>query len=72
VPKSITSPSLKLVVGLSLMEELLQMADCCADLEQWRPVYAQASHSALDRNLATNKPTNQTHFCGDTDVFCTS
>jgi hypothetical protein len=42
---------LKLAVGLSLMEELLQLADCCAGLEQWHPEYAQASHLALDCNL---------------------
>jgi len=52
VPKIITPPFLKLAVGLSLMEELLQLADCCAGLEQWHPEYAQASHLALDCNLA--------------------
>ena len=51
VSTSDTPPFQKLVVGLSLMEKLLQLAQSCADHEQWRPVSPQASHLALDCNL---------------------
>lgn len=68
VPTSNTLPFQKLVVGLSLMEELLQLANSCADHEQWHPVYPQKSHLALDCNLANRSLWLSHNFCYTTNI----
>jgi hypothetical protein len=56
-PINTTLPFQKQVVELSLMEELLQVVDNCADQKQQHPVTPQKSHCPSDCSLAKRSST---------------